>query len=395
VKQLFNDKPVAIIMDEIDSMSGGDNGGLGEIIHYVNPDRGKGNRKKEDREKRVLMPPLICICNDAGDRKLMDFHKDCLYIHFKKPRDEDLMLLLNRVCKAEKIKMDEDAKEYVIAYAQGDYRRLISYLQGLDSLIVNHDQILDSSNILECNSIIGEKSVDKTLEESVQYLLANQKLSLAECMKIYNNHKSQIVCSLYENYLFLLANNKNLGDPMKRIDKASRIMDDISASDMIDKVMHKNQLWYLHRVHGLLSCYLPISELKSENAMLKTSASRSKFNQQKNNEKDINQLSSKLKSTTGTTDVHILSQIGLHYMLDNFTEANYVKGVNFLKGYGLFEKDIKTLIKIDRLTPHVKGGHRFQKLIKTDFPTNGGGEGTSKKKEKDGGDNESNNSNND
>ena len=133
IKQIKHDLPPAIIIDEIDGIAGP---GLAEIMKYINPDRGKGNRRKEDREKRVPIPPMICICNNVTERKLIDFRKDCLELTFTKASDQNLTTLLNRICKAEKIKLDAEAKELVIEYSQQDYRRLVNYLQSLDKVIL-------------------------------------------------------------------------------------------------------------------------------------------------------------------------------------------------------------------------------------------------------------------
>jgi replication factor C subunit 1 len=373
VKHIKTTKPLAIVMDEIDGMSGGVKGGLSEIMHYINPDRGKGNRKAEEKEKRVKLPPFICICNNAGERKLMDFNKDCLCITFKKPTDLDVRELMDRVCDLEGIKLDASAKDIVIDYSDGDFRRLLNYLQSIDSLIVNHEQILDASNIEECNYVIGEKSMDIGLEESVRYVLSGSKLTTNDCLRVYTNHKSQFVCSMYENYGYILA-NKNELEAIDKVKKMAVVMNDIAWSDMIDKIMHKNQLWYLHTVHGLLSCYLPVTELRCEKPVLNTSSSRSKFNQQKNNEKDIYSLSSKMKSTTGSVDAHILSELVLHYMVDDPTTkdhngiTNYDKGIRMMKSYNLDNRHVKTLIKIDRLTQHPKFNHKTTNMIKDSLP---------------------------
>lgn len=378
IRQITNN-PIAIVMDEIDSM---DKSALDEIIHYINPDRGKGNRRKENKEKRVVLPPIICICNNSNDRKLLNFHKDCLCIHFKRPTTDDLLTLLNIICQKERILLDPNAKDLIITYSQYDYRRLLNYLQSLDSLIINHNQILEASNIEEYNSLISEKTPDMGLEESVSHLLQNPDISPTDALNLYNNHKSQFVGSIYENYYYILTNSKL--DPIQKIQQMSNIMQDISTSDLIDKIMHKNQLWHLHTIHGLISTYLPTKSLNCNNPSLYTSSSRSKFNQQKNNEKDIYNLSSKLKSVTGTVDVHILSELSLHYILDipssissNHRLSNdeknkqsklaFDQGMRYLHSYGLTDKDVKTIIKIDRLTDRVKGGSKFNRQLKDEF----------------------------
>jgi len=375
VKPVIKGKPIAIIMDEIDGMSGGDKGGLSELIRYINPNRGKGNRKKEDQEKMIPIPPIVCICNNITDKKLQDFRKDCLELKFDVANKDDLLILLKKICQAEKLKLDELAEELVVDYAQNDYRRLINYLQSIDSLLVDNNVVLGVEEIEQCNYIIGEKSMDMDLVEGVKHLITHKELTPRTSLEVYNNHKSQFICSIYENYTQLIATSgKTTGnssaDIMKKIQKMGNVIDDIARSDMVDKIMHKNQLWYLHKVHGLLSCHLPVTELQTDHVYkLNYSSSWSKFNLQKCNEKDIYNLSSTLKTVTGTTDVQILSQIILHNLLDSNDDEKIERGIKLLKGYGLDCSDIKTLIKIDRLSEHKKYTAKIERILKQHFPS--------------------------
>ena len=312
------------------------------------------------------------ICNNVTERKLIDFRKDCLELTFTKASDQNLTTLLNRICKAEKIKLDAEAKELVIEYSQQDYRRLVNYLQSLDNLIMDHSQTMTIAEIEQCNYIIGEKTNDMGLEESICRVLSDPNMSPRDSLRIYNNHKSQFICSIYDNYHHILSQKNHPTDPLARVSATSQIMMDIAWSDIIDKLMHKNQLWYLHRIHGLLSSYLPIQYLKADNPKnpnitLYTSTSRSKFNQQRNNEKDLYMLSSGLTSVTGTTDVHTLSQIILHKLLDEESPDNFAEAVAMLKHYGMDHTYVRTLYKIDRLSPHPKIPVRIENALREAF----------------------------
>ena len=379
IKQARGRSPIAIIMDEID---GGDKGGLTELIKYINPNRGKGNRKKEDQEKLLALPPIICICNNVNEKKLQDLRKDCLELHFKTPNNQDLHELLDRICQAEHLNIEPEAAELVIEYSQGDFRRLITYLQSIDSLLIDNNLVLGVDEIEQCNYIIGEKSMDMDLAEGVRYLLTTKNLDPEFSLKLYQNHKSQYICSIYENYVNLAINqgsNKNMNQVMKKIKTMEKVIDDISWSDMVDKIMHKNQLFYLHRVHGLLSCHLPSMELYNDEIFrLQYSSSWSKFNLQKCNEKDIYNLASKLKTSTGGTDVQLLSQITLHHLLDS--DETFEEGIKLLKGYGLDYNHIKTLVKIDRLTKHKKYTAKMERIVKEHFPVKSSGDFIKKKK---------------
>jgi len=369
MKRVQSKKPLAIIMDEIDGMSGGKNGGLTELTRYINPNRGKGNQKKENKLKEIPLPPIICIRNNANEKKLQDFRKDCLELVFKPANHQDLMKLLNRICREEGLKLDEEAKQLILEYAQADYRRLINYLQSLSTLILDPDYMLGISEIEQVNQIIGNKTTDLDMEHSFEQLLTTPNLDVQDTLRLYNNHKSQYICTIYENYVDLLSRRSDLKF-QEKFNRMKRIIDYISWSDIVDKAMHKSQLWYLQKIHGLLSCHLPLKLLyqKTFPGFNRYTSSWSMFNLQKSNEKELYLLSSRMKTTTGTADVQMLSQIALYYLLDTPTPENVKKGVNLLKAYDLTNQDIKTLKKIDRISVHKKLSNKMDKDYERHFP---------------------------
>lgn len=58
----------ALILDEIDGMSGGDRGGVAEIIKYI-------------KKTKV---PIICICNDRMSPKVRSLANHCLDLKFRR-----------------------------------------------------------------------------------------------------------------------------------------------------------------------------------------------------------------------------------------------------------------------------------------------------------------------
>jgi len=369
MKRVQTQKPIGIVMDEIDGMSGGKNGGLSELTRYVNPNRGQGNKRKEDRIKEIKLPPIICIRNNANEKKLQEFKKDCLELVFKTASNESLLELLNRISKSEDLKLSEDAKQLILEYAQGDYRRLINYLQSLSTLILDPNYVLGPEEIEQVNQIIGNKTTDLDMENSFDYLITKKNLDVQETLRLYSNHKSQYICSIYENYIDLVASRPSLSLKQK-FRRLQNIIDYIAWSDIMDKAMHKSQLWYLQKTHGILSCHLPLKlmNMKKFNGFSYYTSSWSMFNLQKSNEKELYLISSKMKTTTGTVDIQMLSQIALHYLLDDPTPENVQKGIKMMKAYDLEHPDIKILNKIDRITSHKKLTTKMDRDYKKHFP---------------------------
>ena len=73
-------KKIAILMDEIDGMNGGDKGGINSLIKLIRPKKTK-KQKKED----ITMIPIICIGNYHVDKKITEMMKVCETIEIKIP----------------------------------------------------------------------------------------------------------------------------------------------------------------------------------------------------------------------------------------------------------------------------------------------------------------------
>ena len=120
-------EPFGIIMDEVDGMLAGDRGGLNSLISFINSSK---RSKKSPLKNQKTLPPIICICNNV-DRKILTLVKDCIELKFSKPKDTDLSLLIDKVCLNENLNLNVEAKPIILQIAQGDYRRLVYFLQFL------------------------------------------------------------------------------------------------------------------------------------------------------------------------------------------------------------------------------------------------------------------------
>jgi replication factor C subunit 1 len=66
-------RPV-LIMDEVDGMSGGDRGGVADLIASI-------------KASRI---PIICICNDKYSQKLKSLINYCLPLAYRKPTKQQV-----------------------------------------------------------------------------------------------------------------------------------------------------------------------------------------------------------------------------------------------------------------------------------------------------------------
>ncbi len=114
-KSLF-ERDKLIIIDEIDGISGQeDYGGLSELSNLINNSP----------------YPIILIANDPFDKRFNELRKKCLLIQTKKLKVIDIMKILKRIAKNEKVDISDEALKLIAANANGDARAAINDLQTL------------------------------------------------------------------------------------------------------------------------------------------------------------------------------------------------------------------------------------------------------------------------
>ena len=368
VDKLWNSnyKEFGIIMDEVDGMSSGDKGGMAELIQFINPNRGKRSVRKEEKlnaEKRWI-PPIICICNNNYDKKIMALKKDCLEVVFKAPKKNDLVRVIDRIGKSEKMKIDPKIKENIAEYAQGDFRRLIFLLQHLYAGLSDQDHVIDKEYLDDHYQSFCKKEIDLNSYDTVNTLL-NKYQNPIEALKIYETDKSKLPMMIHENYIdFINLQDSNIYDKLNTV---TETIDNIINGDIIDKAMYNNQSWYLQPIHGLYSCYLPCyhvnSRKKTHYKRSDKSTALTNYSFNCANKKNINQIISMIskKSSYDTADIQLLSAVILYDLFD--PEGDKDRGIECLKYYNLTISELEKLIKMNRLNNPYK--NKFTSKSKT------------------------------
>jgi len=116
-KSLFS-KGKVILVDEVDGITGNkDRGGLRELMKLITE----------------TAYPIILVANDAWQSKLRPLRSKTQFIELKAVDKESLVSLLKKIAKKERIKVYDEALEYIVAMARGDVRAAITDLQVLAS----------------------------------------------------------------------------------------------------------------------------------------------------------------------------------------------------------------------------------------------------------------------
>ena len=129
-------KPIAILMDEIDGMNNGDKGGINSLIKLIRPKKTK-KQKLEDSTAN----PIICVSNYHIDKKIKELMKVCVSIEIKTPTNKQV----NQLVKKSMPLLDKDTVENLIKYLQGDLRKF----SAINKIYCNHNSLLKNKIIKE------------------------------------------------------------------------------------------------------------------------------------------------------------------------------------------------------------------------------------------------------
>ena len=136
-------KETAIIMDEIDGLSGGESNSVQELIDIVTKD-------KDSKKNNTYLCPVICTTNSIKDKKLAPLIKQGIVLNLSKPPDNDCLKLINKILLVENFSISEEIKNDIIEKAFGDYRQIImllfEYYHTLKSITNNNTNINTNTN---------------------------------------------------------------------------------------------------------------------------------------------------------------------------------------------------------------------------------------------------------
>jgi chromosome transmission fidelity protein 18 len=97
---------------------------------YVDPSAvGRPGQKRDQKDKRPLLRPIICICNDQNAHSLSKLRTYARQIRFTRPADIHIVKRLREVCEKEGLKADSRALSTLVGVARGDLRGCLNALQ--------------------------------------------------------------------------------------------------------------------------------------------------------------------------------------------------------------------------------------------------------------------------
>lgn len=326
-------KKLALIFDETESIS------LTSERKFVL------NIYKNNSKNKLF--PLIFISNNNHSKLINDLKKYCNEIKFVSPSVFDLVNLVKKICKKEKITInDNESVIKLIDFCQRDIRRLINILQefSYNFKIINSENI---KNFIE-NSV--KKNIDIGLYDASLELI-NKYNCYDDIYRLYETEKVLLPLMIHENYYKkVISTDQN--NWKNELDILVNISESLSQGDNIETSIYTDQNWYLQNIHGFYTCLNPSYLINKSNKKLKFtdikfSADLNKTSLKNINKKNINNLQ-KIIYKKNIEEILILNNFSNLMFTNNKTEDI----INILKNYkkNLDIKDLELCFKIDKTT---------------------------------------------
>jgi replication factor C subunit 1 len=309
--------------------------------------------------------PLIFISNNKHSKLLNDLKKGSIEINFNLPTENDLILLLDKICEYENINWtSNNLKIKLIEFSQWDIRRLVNLLEEL-SWHLDGKKIVNEIKLDEFIEKSRQKNIDVGLFDSTERLL-NNYLDYDNIIKLYESEKVLLPLMIHENYLKKVL-NKNKSDWSSIINNIANISDSISKGDNIETSIYTDQNWYLQNIHGFFTCLNTSYWINKLNPSYRIDTESIKFSSDLNktslkniNRKNIFNLI-KLINNKSNQEILMLNQLCNH-LINNGKEEEIIK---ILNGYNkdITIKEIELCLKIDKTMEFNTLGSKDKKKI--------------------------------
>ncbi|MFQ5969662.1 MAG: replication factor C small subunit [Nitrososphaerales archaeon] len=176
-----------IILDEADEMTGDAQTALRRIV--------------EDTAKTTR---FVLICNYLS-QIIQPIQSRCIIFRFTNLREEDTVLHLEKICKAEKVKYDDKALSLIYEFTEGDLRHAINVLQAAASM--------DNVNVANVNQAVGisEKGkVGEIIKLALSGKFQEARTKLIELTRVYGMSERDFLKFANEQVQKLKAPNADL-----------------------------------------------------------------------------------------------------------------------------------------------------------------------------------------
>jgi len=228
-------KKIAVVMDEIDGMNGGDKGGINSLIKLIRPKKTK-KQKLEDS----TMIPIICIGNYHIDKKITEMMKVCTTIELQTPSNKQTENIINLLMPT----LESSLRKNMVEFIQGDLRKLRSTY----NIYKNQHSILKNKII---TTIFQPKIYNEDTKQITKKLL-NNKYDINEHILLMNETDRTSVGLLF---------HENIIDVLSKIPKKIaipfyiKILNNVCFADYVDRITFQKQIWIFNEMSSLIKTF--------------------------------------------------------------------------------------------------------------------------------------------
>ncbi len=234
---LFHKKKrkIAVIMDEIDGMNGGDKGGINSLIKLIRP-----KKTKKQKIEASTMIPIICIGNYHIDKKITEMMKVCTTIELKTPTPVQVNKIVNLIMPT----LDDVLRNNMVTFIQGDLKKLASTY----NIYINQQSILKNKIIA---TLFQPKSYNEDTKQITKKIL-NNKYNINDHIILMNETDRTSVGLLF---------HENIIDPLSCIPKDIaipfyiNILNNVCFADYVDRVTFQKQIWIFNEMSSLIKTF--------------------------------------------------------------------------------------------------------------------------------------------
>lgn len=233
-------KNVCLIMDEVDGMSGGDRGGVGQMAAMC----------------RTSNVPLILVCNERSLPKLRPFDRVTFDIPFRRPDANQIRARVMSICHREGLKVNAQVVDQLCQSTRSDIRQIINMLStyARTENTMDFDQSKDLSKQWEKHSVLRPFDIIGRYMSPVTFA-PSSNISLNDKIEIYFHDHDFTPLMVQENYLNTIPRGTSTN--LERLDMAAQAAESISDGDLVDRAIMGQQQWSLMPLHAVLSSVRP------------------------------------------------------------------------------------------------------------------------------------------
>ena len=236
----FGGKPkkMVLVMDEVDGMSGGDRGGVQELIACI----------------KMSKIPIVCICNDKYNQKLKSLQNYTQDMPFSRPTKPQILNRMLKIAEEEGIQMSASAMEALIETTNNDIRSIINQLQ-MRRLTKQSFEYDDIKGLSKKDVDMGPfTAMDKLTNRDAGLLTVTERLNL-----VFQD-SDLIPLFVQENYLqyrpFAARNDA------ERLQIVANAATCISHGDIMNRSVRMKQNWGLMPYATMVSSVMPASMVR-------------------------------------------------------------------------------------------------------------------------------------